>query len=289
LIASAAIADLARNLEAAGLESPAVDARAMVLGVMGIPVETLISRPDLRLTPAQLRRLARWRIRRIGGTPVSRLLGYKEFWSLRFQIGASTLDPRPDSETLVAAALAHALALPPRPLKLLDLGTGSGCLLLALASELKGATGLGVDISTGAVRVARANAKALGLDDRVRFQQGDWARGLAGPFDLIVANPPYVTTDDLEYLSAEVLCDPLRALDGGQDGLDPYRVILAQVPPLLAPDGLLVFEFGYDQAEALSALILAAGGRIRQLAQDLAGRDRVLVVDFRDGSRQYPK
>jgi len=287
LNAADAIADLTRNLDAAGIESPALDARAMVLGVIGVPVETLISKPDLRLTPAQARKLARWRIRRIGGTTVSRLLGYKEFWSLRFQIGPSTLDPRPDSETLVAAALAHALALPSRPLRVLDLGCGSGCLLLALLSELKQATGLGVDVAPGAVRVAEANAEALGLADRARFQRGDWAKGLTGPFDVIIANPPYVATSDIDYLPAEVLCDPLRALDGGEDGLDPYHVILAQTPALLSSDGFLAMEMGYEQAKPLSAMVRAAGGRVLQLAKDLGGRDRVLVVDFRDGSRQY--
>ncbi len=206
---------------------------------------------------------------------------------MSFKIGPATLDPRPDSETLVQAALEELKPRTSERLRLLDLGTGSGCLLLALLSELKQATGLGVDVADGAVRIAQENAEALGLAERATFQKGNWTRGLSGSFDLILSNPPYIARDEIEYLAAEVLCDPLRALDGGPDGLDAYRQILAQVPPLLAPGGFLILEIGWDQAQALTPLVAAAGGRIRRLVRDLADLDRVLVVDFLDGSRHY--
>jgi len=277
---TAAIADLGRNLEAAGIESPLTDARAMALGVTGLTMEALIREPDLKLTRAQSRRLSNWLVRRIAGVPVSRLIGRREFWSLNFKIGPATLDPRPDSETLVETVLAELKLRKDEPLRLLDLGTGSGCLLLALLSELKQATGVGIDIAPAALRVATENATALGLADRAVFRKGDWTRGLSGPFDVIVSNPPYIVRDEIEHLAAEVLCDPIRALDGGPDGLDAYRRILEEVPALLAPDGFLALEMGWDQAEALTGLIKASGGRVRRLVQDLAGLDRVLAVDF---------
>lgn len=280
MIASTAIADLARNLEAAGVESPQTDARAMVLGVLDLPVEALIREPDLTLSRAQARRLSNWLVRRIAGTPVSRLIGRREFWSLSFKIGPATLDPRPDSETLVETVLAELKPRREQPLRLLDLGTGSGCLLLALLSELKQATGIGVDITPAALKVAAENAESLRLADRAEFRKGDWTRGLSGPFDVILSNPPYIARDEIEFLDAEVLCDPIRALDGGPDGLDAYRRILAEAPALLAPGGFLALEIGWDQAEALTRLIDASGGRVRRLVQDLAGLDRVLAVDF---------
>ena len=280
MIASTAIAELTRNLEAAGVESPQTDARAMVLGVLGLPVEALIREPDLKLSRAQSRRLSNWLVRRIAGTPVSRLLGRREFWSLSFKIGPATLDPRPDSETLVETVLAELKPRREQALRLLDLGTGSGCLLLALLSELRQATGVGVDIAPAALKIAAENAESLGLADRAEFRKGDWTRGLSGPFDVILSNPPYIVRDEIEHLAAEVLCDPIRALDGGPDGLDAYRRILAEAPALLAPGGLMALEIGWDQAEALTGLIEASGGRVRRLVQDLAGLDRVLAVDF---------
>ncbi len=280
MIASTAIAELTRNLEAAGVESPQADARAMVLGVLGLPVEALIRDPELKLSRAQSRRLSNWLVRRIAGTPVSRLIGHREFWSLSFKIGPATLDPRPDSETLVETVLAELKPRREQALRLLDLGTGSGCLLLALLSELRQATGVGVDIAPAALKIAAENAESLGLADRAEFRKGDWTRGLSGPFDVILSNPPYIARDEIEHLAAEVLCDPIRALDGGPDGLDAYRRILAEAPALLAPGGLMALEIGWDQAEALTGLIEASGGRVRRLVQDLAGLDRVLAVDF---------
>ena len=152
--------------------------------------------------------------------------------------------------------------------------------MLALLSELKQANGVGVDIAPAALKVAAENAESLGLADRAEFRKGDWTRGLSGSFDVILSNPPYIARDEIEHLAAEVLCDPIRALDGGPDGLDAYRRILAEAPALLAPGGFLALEIGWDQAEALTGLIEASGGRLRRLVQDLAGLDRVLAVDF---------
>jgi release factor glutamine methyltransferase len=209
---------------------------------------------------------------------VSRLVGEREFWSLPFAVTPATLDPRPDSETLVEAALART-ADRAAPVRLLDLGTGSGCLLLALLHELRAAWGVGTDRSAAAVAAARANAVRLGLADRARFVVADWAAPLAGRFDIVLANPPYIERGAIAGLAPEVARhDPVLALDGGPDGLDAYRAILAGLEALVAPRGRAYLEIGDGQAGAVSALLEAAGFADLELAHDLAGRARCLVA-----------
>jgi release factor glutamine methyltransferase len=205
------------------------------------------------------------------------ILGEREFWSLPLFVGPGVLVPRPETETLVEAALE---AFPDRtaPLRILDLGTGSGCLLLALLREYPNASGVGVDRSAEALAHATLNARRHGLADRALLVRGDWGRGLAESFELIVANPPYVASGELAELAPEVArYEPRAALDGGADGLDAYRAILPDLPRLLAPAGVACLEIGAGQATALAALAEVGGFRVA-VRPDLAGIPRCLVL-----------
>jgi release factor glutamine methyltransferase len=215
--------------------------------------------------------------RRRNREPVSQILGQWEFWSLPFFVTSATLTPRPDTETLVQVALD---LLPDRQasLRLLDLGTGSGCLLLALLHELPQAHGLGIDRSAEALAVAQRNAAALGLAARTRFALGDWAERLTESFDLIVSNPPYIPQDEIPRLMPEVSRhEPLIALDGGRDGLDCYRQLAPQIEARLSPGGLALLEMGLGQAPAAAAILAAAGLRPAGVRADLGGHDRCII------------
>ena len=206
-----------------------------------------------------------------------RILGRREFWGLSLAISPDALDPRPETETIVEAALVEFAARRREPLALLDLGVGSGALLCALLSEFPAARGIGVDVSEGAANVARANVEALGLPNRAEIRLGDWGAGVDGPFDLIVANPPYVRSGDIADLPREVRDhDPLLALDGGEDGLDAYRALLPQIARLLAPEGRFFLEVGAGQAEAVEQIAAAAGLAELATFDDLAGVARVV-------------
>lgn len=273
-----AVAALRRALAAAGLDTPSLDARLLGVDALGIGATALVTEPDVALSADEAARLAGFGLRRVAREPVARILGRAEFWSLPFRLSPETLVPRPDTETVVEAALA---LVPDRraAIRVLDLGTGSGCLLVALLHELPGAWGLGLDRSAAALATARANAARNGVADRAAFAAGDWAAALAGRFDLVVSNPPYIATSLVGGLDPEVARhDPPRALDGGPDGLAAYRTILASAPALLAPDGSLVLEIGHDQHAALAALVAAAGLRIAGTARDLGGHVRALTV-----------
>jgi release factor glutamine methyltransferase len=234
---------------------------------------------------AETQAIARICARRLAREPVARIIGMKEFWGLPLMLNADTLVPRPETETVVEAAL---LALGggtdraphgTQALQIADLGTGSGALLLALLSELPAAHGVGTDVSRGALACARANAVALGLAARACFIACDQGTALKPPFDLIVANPPYVEHDALAALQPEVrLFDPPRALDGGRDGLDAYRAIAADARRLLGAGGLLVAELGFGQHEAVARLFAGEGLAIAGPRPDLSGVPRALVV-----------
>ncbi|WP_376707868.1 peptide chain release factor N(5)-glutamine methyltransferase [Bradyrhizobium semiaridum] len=200
--------------------------------------------------------------RRLAGEPVARIFGFKEFWGLPLQLSAATLVPRPDTETVVERALEliRADGSSDRRLRIADLGTGSGAILLALLSELRNAHGFGTDISVQALQTATQNAKQLGLAERATFTIANYAGGLAGPFDLIVSNPPYIRSADIAGLAVEVRDhDPRAALDGGTDGLDAYRTLISQSACLLVPHGVLVVEIGQGQESDVEALMTAAG------------------------------
>jgi release factor glutamine methyltransferase len=207
---------------------------------------------------------------------VARIIGEKEFWGMPFRLSPGTLVPRPDTETLVEAAIEaiRAAGLGDERLRLLDLGTGTGCILLAALSELPNATGIGVDRSADAVATATINAEQLGLSDRAVFRVGDWAEGIDGPFDAILSNPPYVEDGGLPELPVEVVgYDPRLALAGGEEGTDAHKAIIAELPRLLKEKGFAVLEFGHRQA-ALVAEIAAAAGFHMEVLKDLGGRDR---------------
>jgi release factor glutamine methyltransferase len=219
--------------------------------------------------------------RRIAGEPVARIVGHKEFWGLDLALSAETLVPRPDTETVVEAALAGIDRQQGRrsPVSILDLGTGSGAILLALLSELPEASGVGVDLAEGAARTARRNAERLGFDDRARFVTASWADAIDGRFDIVVANPPYVETTTIDRLALEVRRhDPHLALDGGTDGLDGYREIIGHLDRLIGPQGSALLEIGAGQARQVAALG-EAGGWIVALACDLAGIQRVAILE----------
>lgn len=267
----------AARFEQAELATPIIDARALALFVTGLTREELIADPDFRLTEAQIREVERLAERRLTGEPIAYLVGQKEFWGLTFKVTPETLIPRPDTETLVEMALAQ-MPDKERAYRLLDLGTGSGCLLLALLSERAAATGVGVDLSQGAIEVAQENAQALGLSSRARFCQGNWTEGLVGAFDLVVSNPPYIADDDPK-VSPEVRAhEPASALFGGPDGLDPLRAQAPGVRDLLTKEGSYIMEYGQDQTDLAAQILQAEGFEIAEIRRDLAGIERAILA-----------
>ena len=256
-----------------------LDARWLVGLACGLD-SPVMSHQNISLTPEQESRLATLIAQRNAGLPISRMRGKREFWSLDFYLNDATLDPRPDSETLISAALEYATATLTQisQPKILDLGCGSGCLLLSLLTELEQASGLGIDKAPLAVAQARANTAALGLAGRAHIQTGNWAAGLDGTFHLILSNPPYICEGD-DSLSDEVrLHDPSAALYAGADGLSAYRILLPQLGAILAPEGQAFLEVGWGQIKAVSKLAEDAGLAVIQVHKDLAGIERCLAV-----------
>ena len=246
----------------------------MLEAVTGLNQAALLRKPELGIDAAAFRVML---ARRAGREPLAYIVGWQEFWSLRFAVSPATLIPRADSETLIEAALA---ARPAGVGRVLDLGTGTGCLLLAALSEFGDAWGVGVDRDPAAAALAHRNAVSLGLAGRCGMIAGDWAGALQGRFDLVLSNPPYIESEVVPGLMPEVSrFEPMRALDGGADGLVAYRAIIGQLPRLLAPGGLAVLELGLGQAEAVRALAEAAGyGRV-EARRDLSGIERALVIE----------
>ncbi len=268
----------AARLRAAGIEGARRDARLLLAAALGVDAAQVMAYPERAMSHAQAADIEEAIACRARHEPVSRILGRREFWGLEFQITPDTLDPRPDSETLVAAVLARFSGRDALP-RILDLGTGSGCLLLALLSELRAAEGLGVDLDPAALAVARENAARLGLADRARFALGDWAVGVSGIWQVIVSNPPYIIGHEIEELSPEVAkFDPRMALDAGPDGLNSYREIIPQAVDLLAPDGVLVLEIGAGQGDAVGRLMGQSGLAVMERLRDLSGTERCLVA-----------
>ncbi len=274
--AGALIADAAKRFAAAGIDSARLDARLLAAEAFGVDAAWLIAHPDDRPTPARRRRFRALVARRERREPVALILGRREFWGLAFRLGKATLVPRPETETVVAEALA-AVADRGGKLDILDLGTGSGCLLLALLSELADARGLGVDVSPAALTVARANARRLGLGGRARFRKSDWADAVADAFDLVVANPPYVADGDLDRLAPEVSrFEPRLALAGGADGLAAYRRLIPGLAGRLKAGARVVLEIGATQADAVASMLEDHGLRVSGVHGDLAGRPRAI-------------
>jgi release factor glutamine methyltransferase len=272
---------LAARFSAAGIESPELDARLLLGAALGLDLTGLIVAAERPLAEQEAARLETFAARRLQGEPVARILAVKEFWGLPLKLSHATLVPRPDTETVVELALEALRSMPlPHGARIADLGTGSGAILLALLHELPDATGVGTDTSVAALKAAKANATALGLLRRARFVACDYAAALRGPFELVVSNPPYIRTADIQGLAGEVRNhDPLAALDGGVDGLDAYRRLIPQAAGLLVPGGVLAVETGYDQSAPVAALMAAEGLTVDGPARtDLGGVLRAVAA-----------
>jgi len=243
-----------------GIDSAELDARLLAGATLGLDLTGLMTATTRIITQHESARLENFTHRRLAGEPVARILGVKEFWGLALQLSPATLVPRPDTETVVELALEiYHEERSPRP-RILDIGTGSGAILLALLSELPDATGVGTDISPMALRTASGNAWRLGFAPRAAFVTCNYTAALSGMFDLIVSNPPYIRSADVAELDRGVReYDPLRALDGGVDGLDAYRAIVPEAARLLAPGGTLIVEAGFGQSGAIAELMSASG------------------------------
>ncbi len=272
-----------RSVAAAGVEDAGRDARLLVAAVAGCSTADIIAHPERLLSDAVRERLASMLERRRASEPVSRILGEREFYGRRFALSPATLDPRPDSETLIEAALgiADREGWRGKPIRILDIGTGTGCLLLTLLAELPMSTGLGTDISGEALATAGENAEALGLADRAAFELHDVFDGIAGSFDLIVSNPPYIASGEIAGLGREVReYDPRAALDGGADGLDIYREIAAGLDHILR--GWVVLEVGAGQAEDVAVLLQQEFVKTRRAElsrhSDLGGHIRCVAL-----------
>jgi release factor glutamine methyltransferase len=250
----------------------------LVSEALAVPPPDLFGYPERALDEQQISRVRALLRRMVAGEPLSRVFKRREFWGLEFSLSADTLDPRPETETVIEGVLRRE---PDRsaPRRLLDLGTGTGCLLLALLAELPAASGVGIDIAEGAVRTAARNAVNLGLADRARFFVGDWATAVSGKFDAIVANPPYIASEALALLPREVVCyDPRRALDGGADGLRSQRAIAEAAPRLLSPNGILATEIGAGQADVVASIMKDNSLVVDGIEKDLAGIARCVIA-----------
>ena len=284
-----ALSAAAHRLGRAGIAAPRRDARLLMQHALGLTPEDLLAGREAPLGAGEARRLSALVGRRCAREPIAYLTGAREFWSLDFAVDRSALVPRPETETVVEAVLAQAGRLPARP-RLLDLGTGSGCLLVALLSELDDAVGLGVDISAAAVSLARANAGRHGVAGRASFVVADWGAPLGRRFDIVVSNPPYVAAAALAALAPEIVRhEPRAALAGGADGYEGYRRLAPHVARLLAADGLAAVELGAGMANDVAALFRTAGlvpvGRRR----DLAGIDRCALFVHAGCTRFSPE
>lgn len=274
------------DLGAAGVDSPRLDARLLLGHVLGREVWP---HEDISLDDDDLIRFRHLISRRRRREPVSRIVGRRGFWNLDLKVGPATLDPRPDSETLIEAAVSLFSRRPP-PAWILDLGTGTGCLLLAALQAFPDAQGVGIDLSPDAVGMARANAAGNGLAGRARFETAGWSE-FRDPraFDLVLSNPPYIAEADIAGLDPEVRdFDPRLALAAGQDGLDAYRQLAAVLPRVLARQGVAVLEFGEGQGGAVEALMEPVGLRTVERRSDLAGIDRALVLQRNDTRSSHP-
>ncbi len=271
----------AERLRRAGIETPALDARLLLQHVLGIDHAVIITNGERPLTPQERARYEQTIARRLARVPVHRIIGQREFWGLDLEISVDVLEPRADTERLVEIVLqwiwTHGLQND--QLRLADIGTGSGAIVLALLSELNYATAVATDNSPAALAMAKTNACNHALDQRLNLIKGNYLEPLSGRFDVIVSNPPYIATSHIERLEPEVgRCDPFIALDGGADGLAAYRVLLAGTAAFLEPDGRAFFEIGYDQAAKTTAIAHQTGWRQVQIARDHGGNDRVLAV-----------
>lgn len=268
------------RLQEAGLEDAARDARVLLAHALGIGHDRLTLKLPDEMTEPQAQSYEEALAARLARQPVAQITGRRLFWGLSFRVTRDTLDPRPETETLVAEALSQPFA------RILDLGTGTGCILLACLKSMPMARGLGIDISDAALQVAVGNTRDLGLEARARFRKSDWFANVTGSYDLIVSNPPYIAAAEMPALAPEVRdWEPHLALSPGGDGLEPYRIIARGAGARLMPGGRLLVEIGPTQGKAVADLFVAAGlGEVRILP-DLDGRDRVVAAVKPGGDR----
>lgn len=256
----------------------ALDARLLMCHAMKTSHEEFLLQQDDKLSPAICEAIEAMAAQREKGRPVAKILGYREFYGRRFLTTGDTLDPRPDSETLMEAVLARIKHN--QSCRVLDLGTGTGCLLVTLLCERVNVTGVAVDVSAAALMVARKNAYALGVMDRINFVESDWTHKIDGQFDIIVSNPPYIATSEIDGLAPDVReYDPIGALDGGVDGLEAYRIIIGDLSRILGPGGLAVFEVGHTQSSQVGELLTAHRFKNVVFVKDLAGIERVVLAN----------
>lgn len=281
-----ALADAVEQLDEAGVETSHLDARLLLARVLGVGREYLTMHAEAYLSDSELMAFDALVDRRVAREPMAQILGEREFWSLNFRVTADTLDPRPDSESVIESVLHY---VPNKQARLLiaDFGVGTGCLLLSLLSEYPQAHGLGVDLSQAALDVAAKNAVSLGLASRTHFHHTSWGDNVHGRYDVIVSNPPYIRECDMDGLAPEVAdYEPRSALVAGADGLDAYRALLPDIKRLLAPAGIAVLEFGQGQTADVLALAASNGLRHLETRTDLAGIERCVVIAHAEPSAE---
>lgn len=274
-----AMSILIESFRVAGVDDPATDARLLLCAAAEIDHAALIRDPDTELEEDARVRLSAFANRRVAREPVTRILGSRGFWSLDIEVGAGVLDPRPDSETVIDAALRAFADRQAEPLRIADLGSGSGALICALLDVFGRATGVAVDLSSQARRLTERNLRACGILSRARVIEGDWAILKGEAFDLVVSNPPYIRSGDIASLDAEVRdYDPRLALDGGADGLDAYRSLADLLPGLLSTHGRAIVEMGAGQVAGIADVMRAGGLEIEAVQSDLSGIERAMIL-----------
>ncbi len=260
-------------------DNPDIEARAFIRHNINIADIDLIIRSDQPVDGNKVDDVRDGLRRRLQGEPISRIFGEREFWGLPFKVTPDVLDPRPDTETIIEVAIRRFVGDPPATV--LDLGTGSGCLIISLLSEWPLARGIGVDICEKALAVAQENARNNGIEERLKLGKSNWGEIIKGRYDLIVSNPPYISNQEIPNLSVSVKnYDPILALDGGDDGLDCYRHLITETKRLLKPGGICLFEVGHSQAEDVSRLVEDSGLSVKDVHADMAGIPRVVEISF---------
>jgi len=277
MLAKTAVFEATAYLQKAGVESASLDARLLAQHILGVSREKIIFSLDLFLTTEQYAKFQNLLGQRAKRKPIAKIIGKKEFWGREFAVSGDTLDPRPDSETLIEAVLERVRRKNSQ--KIIDLGTGTGCLLFSLLPEIPSAIGFSLDSSEQALEIARKNARNLHLEDRVNFIKSNWWEKVEGNFDIVISNPPYIASGDIGGLAAEVRYDPMLALDGGADGLDAYRVIIAGLSEHLAEGGFAALEIGIGQEANIEKIAEKNGLQVVEKRKDLGGIIRVIVLE----------
>lgn len=278
IFAQEALRQAVKRLQAVHSETASLDARLLLQYVLSITHEEWVANPERMLDPKQAVQYHELVEKRVESVPLAHLTESREFWGLNFKVTSATLDPRADSETVVEAVLQR-IENHEAPLKIFDLGTGTGCLVLSLLSELPNAHGVAIDKCAEALKVATENAARLGLENRVQFLHASWEEKMEGAYDIIVSNPPYIPSLGIDSLMPEVSrYEPRLALDGGPDGLDCYRAIFSRLAGWLKPGGMAAFEMGYGQLPSLISLATHHGFRMEAMRKDMQGTPRCIIV-----------